>query len=94
MTACNYKHSNEVIIRDFLLKHLFDDPLCVIKIRQRFDAVEEWLDQCLVRGQDWSFDAEKNMFQTGNIIVRIPVSVWFDREEDAVAFKLKFGYEI
>lgn len=87
MTGRNYKHSYEVKIQsNSLLEQL---PMTVL--RQRFDLIKEWLGHHLVSGQDWSFDVESDLFQVRNTIIYLPISIWFDREEDVMVFKLKFG---
>jgi hypothetical protein len=86
MEARNYKHKHRV-------KFAVDPPtdsLSMTLLMQRVDQSRVWLKR-LPKGQDWTYSREEVEYKIRNAYVRMPLGVFFDKKEDAVAFKLAFG---
>lgn len=88
MNSCNYKHTYRVEIFPKRLENSYEGILH----QEKYDLIREWLGHYLVKGQDWSFSTHSMVFQTAqNKVIWLPIDVWFNKDADAVIFRLKFG---
>jgi hypothetical protein len=86
MEARNYKHKHGVRFANIKLA----DNLTIPLVLERVNQSRIWLKR-IPKGQDWTYSREEVEYKVRNVSVRAPLGVFFDKKEDAVAFKLAFG---